>query len=112
MQRREEELDKRQMEIRQNRNTAQSVFQDKMTDLITREGSSGKNMREIQFPIALSGVLDFSNLPIAIKIVISRLKKLSFVPGELVEIKGFGEIRQLEELNLSKQMTRNSIYVI
>ena len=104
MQRREEELDKRQMEIRQNRNTAQSVFQDKMTDLITREGSSGKNMREIQFPIALSGVLDFSNLPIAIKIVISRLKKLSFVPGELVEIKGFGEIRQLEELNLSKQM--------
>lgn len=104
MQQREEELDKRQREVRQNRNTAQAVFQDKMTDLIAREGASGKNMREIQFPIALSGVLDFSNLPIAIKMVISRLKKLSFIPGELVEIKGFGEIRQLEELNVSKQL--------
>ena len=104
MQQREEELDKRQREVRQNRNTAQVVFQEKMTELIAREGTNGKNMREIQFPIALSGVLDFSNLPVAIKMVISRLKKLSFVPGELVEIKGFGEIRQLEELNLPKQL--------
>jgi hypothetical protein len=104
MQRREEEMDKRQREIRQTRNTAQAVFQEKMTDLIAREGTHGKNMREIQFPIALSGVLDFSNLPIALKIAISRLKKLSFIPGELVEIKGLGEIRQLEELNVSKQL--------
>jgi len=104
MQRREEEMDKRQREIRQTRNTAQAVFQEKMTDLIAREGTNGKNMREIQFPIALSGVLDFSNLPIALKIAISRLKKLSFIPGELIEIKGLGEIRQLEELNVSKQL--------
>jgi len=104
MQRREEELDKRQREVRQTRNTAQAVFQEKMTDLIAREGANGKNMREIQFPIALSGVLDFSNLPVALKISISRLKKLSFIPGELVEIKGLGEIRQLEDLNVSKQL--------
>ena len=111
MQQREEELDKRQLDIRQNRNTAQAVFQEKMTDLIAREGTNGKNMREIQFPIALSGVLDFSNLPVAIQIVISRLKKLSFVPGELVEIKGLGGIRQLEELNLSKQMITKLVFL-
>ena len=101
---RQEELDKRQQEIRQNENTAQSIFQEKMMDLITREGSNGKNMREFQFPIALSGVLDFSMLPIELKIVISRLKKLSFVSGEITDIKGFNEIKNLEEFDISKQL--------
>jgi len=101
---RQEELDKRQQEIRRNENTAQSVFQEKMMDLITREGSNGKNMRELQFPVPLSGVLDFSMLSITLKIVISRLKKLSFVPGEITDIKGFNEIKHLEEFNISKQL--------
>jgi hypothetical protein len=101
---RQEEFDKRQREIRQNENTAQSVFQEKMMDLITREGSNGKNMREFQFPVPLSGVLDFSMLPITLKIIISRLKKLSFVSGEITDIKGFNEIKHLEEFNLSKQL--------
>jgi hypothetical protein len=100
----EEEFDKKQRETRQTSNTAQSVFQEKMTELIAAAGSGGKDIREIQFPIALSGSLNFSQLPIAIKIVLSKIKKLSFIPGELTDIQGWGEIRQLEELNLARQL--------
>jgi hypothetical protein len=101
---REEEFDKKQREVRQNNNTAQAVFQEKMTEMIAAAGSGGKDIREIQFPIALSGSLNFSQLPIAIKIVLSKVKILSFLPGELTDIQGWGEIRQLSELNMARQL--------
>jgi ribosomal protein L12E/L44/L45/RPP1/RPP2 len=101
---REEEFDKKQNEIRQTSNTAQAVFQEKMTEMIATAGSGGKDIREIQFPIALSGSLNFSKLPIAIKLVLSKIKKLSFVPGEITDIQGWVDIRQLVELNLNRQL--------
>jgi hypothetical protein len=100
----EEEFDKRQREVRQTNNTAQAVFEEKMTELIATTGSGGKDIREIQFPIALSGSLNFSKLPITIKYVLSKVKILRFVPGEITDIQGWGEIRYLNELNLSKQL--------
>jgi len=100
----EENFDERQRETRQNNNTAQAVFQEKMTEMIAAAGSGGKDIREINFPIALSGSLNFSKLPIAIKLVLSKIKKLSFVPGEITDIQGWKNIQQLQELNLAKQL--------
>ena len=101
---REEDFDKRQREVRQLNNTAQAVFQEKITELIAIAGSGGKEIREIQFPIALSGSLNFSILPIAIRSVLARLKKLSFVPGEITDIHGWGEIRTLDEVHIPRQL--------
>jgi hypothetical protein len=100
----EEDFDKRQREVRETNNTAQAVFEDKMIQFIAATGSGGKNINEIQIPVALSGSLNFSRLPIPIKIVLSKIKKLSFVPGEITDVQGWGVIQQLEELNLSNQL--------
>ena len=101
----EEEFDKRQREVRLNNNTAQKVFEDKMTELIGGlDSPPGKSAAEFQFPIALSGSLDFSKLPVPIKLFLTRTNKLSFVPGEITDIRGWGVVKHMTELDFSRQL--------
>ena len=100
----EEEFDKRQQDVRTNYNTAQKVFVDKMTELIAGIGTGGKTVADFQFPIALSGSLDFSKLPVSIKMFLAGMKKISFAPGEITDIRGWNVLRNMAEVNFSQQL--------
>jgi hypothetical protein len=104
MNQREEEFDKRKREIQQSNNTAQETLKATLNELIMKAGSGGKDIREIQIPVALSGSLNFSALPINLKIVLSRLKRLEFIPGEITDIQGWMELKNISELNITRQL--------
>jgi hypothetical protein len=94
-------LETTRKEVVAQRNTAQQ----KIAEIIQHQiASTGKEITELLFSDALSGDIDFTNLPVNVKFNLSRLKTIKFVKGEITTIQGWSQFPTLETVEFPNNL--------
>lgn len=94
-------LETTRKEVIQQRNTAQQKIEEIIQYQIT---STGKGITELLFSDALSGDIDFTNLPVNVKFNLSRLKTIKFVKGEITSIQGWKQFPTLVTVEIPNNL--------
>jgi len=94
-------LETTRKEVIQQRNTAQQKISEIIQYQIT---STGKEITELLFSDALSGDIDFTNLPVNLKFNLKRLKTLQFAKGEITSIQGWSQFPTLETVEIPNNL--------
>lgn len=94
-------LETTRKEVVAQRNTAQQKIIEIIQYQIT---STGKEITELLFSDALSGDIDFTNLPVNLKFNLTRLKIIKFVKGEITSIQGWSQFPTLETLEIPNNL--------
>ena len=94
-------LETTRKEVVAQRNTAQQKISEIIQYQIT---STGKEITELLFSDALSGDIDFGNLPVNIKSNLTRLKTIQFTKGEITSIQGWSQFPTLETVEIPNNL--------
>jgi hypothetical protein len=94
-------LETTRKEVVAQRNTAQQKISEIIQYQIT---STGKEITELLFSDALSGDIDFGNLPVNIKFNLKRLKTIQFTKGEITSIQGWSQFPTLETVEIPNNL--------
>jgi hypothetical protein len=94
-------LETTRKEVVAQRNTAQQKISEIIQYQIT---STGKEITELLFSDALSGDIDFTNLPVNVKFNLKRLKTIQFTKGEITSIQGWSQFPTLETVEIPNNL--------
>ena len=94
-------LETTRKEVVAQRNTAQQKISEIIQYQIT---STGKEITELLFSDALSGDIDFTNLPVNVKSNLKRLKTIQFTKGEITSIQGWSQFPTLETVEIPNNL--------